>query len=82
MEKINKRRTGSRFPNEEFTSNNSQNQDKVLGRLIESTLTSFEKKLLDPSKFGRQELKNYMLKYHQLQITEVVAIEGILFCRG
>ena len=36
----------------------------------------------DPSKFGRKELRNYMLKYQKLHITEVVAIEGILFCRG
>ena len=68
MEKINKRRSTKRPSYEGHNQNqNNQNGDqKKMSSLIESTLASFEKKQLDPSKFGRQELKAYMLKYHKL----------------
>jgi len=45
-------------------------------------MTAYLKKQLDTFRFGRAELRSFLLKYHDLEITEVIAIEGILYCRG
>lgn len=55
MEKINRRRSPKRpkLIFEDF----DKDEAIDIGQLIESTLQSFEKKQIDSSKFGRQELR-------------------------
>jgi len=62
MDKINKRRSVKRVF-EEHDESRHKGKDSGIEHQIETTLANFERKQHDPSKFGRQELKAYMLKY-------------------
>ena len=45
-------------------------------------LAVYERRLFDNGKFGREDLRLFLDQKYGLKITELVAIEGISYCRG
>jgi hypothetical protein len=50
---------------------------------VENNLNSYIKKNnLENTKFTRSNLKDFLKRFYELEITDLTAMEGLLFCRG
>lgn len=59
---------------------NSANEDQ---NKVENNLAVYIKKNhLENTKFTKAILRDFLKRFYELEITDLTAIEGILFCRG